>query len=65
MPALLDVLRRSMFGDYPTSFLNSASAVRVYLEGATGEGWIEQNVVNCELVHSSFAVQLLPHTPDV
>jgi hypothetical protein len=36
--------RRSIFGDYPTSLLDSAPAVRVYLKSAMGaSGWIEQN----------------------
>jgi hypothetical protein len=54
------MLRRSIFGDYPIGLLRSVSAVRVYLEGTKGEGWIEQNGVNCELLHTAFAVQLLP-----
>jgi hypothetical protein len=36
-PALRDILRRSIFGDYPIRFLNGASAVRVYLKGAMGK----------------------------
>ena len=43
MPALPDTLRRSIFGDYPTSFLTGAPAVRVYLEGdEERDGWIGQ-----------------------
>jgi len=38
VPALLDMLRCSMFGGYPAAFLSSASAVRVYLKGAMGQG---------------------------
>jgi hypothetical protein len=59
-PALLDMLRRSIFGDYPTGFLTSAAAVRVYLKGAMGSVKAgKKNGVNCELVHTPFAAQPL------
>jgi hypothetical protein len=34
VPAFLGMLRRSIFGDYSIGFLNSVTAVCVYLEGA-------------------------------
>jgi len=57
VPALPDMLRRSIFGDYPVSFLSGASAVRLYLKGPVGEreGWVEQNEVNCDLLHTPFS----------
>ena len=56
MPALLDMLRRSIFGHYPTSFLGSASGF-ASICGAQWEreGWIEQNSVNCDLRHTPFS----------
>jgi hypothetical protein len=57
VPGLPDILRCRIFDDYPTSFLSSASAVRVYLKAR--EGWIEQTglTVSCftlDLLHSCY-----------